>query len=701
MNQNDMDLIRLIVVEESANDAEVILNSLRKARYPIRPRHIEDAEDFENALAEQEWDIVISVPKVGNPDIGEFTIHDVCEIVKASKQDVPIVAICQSMKGEGMATMLGAGATQVVPQEPDTALQMVVGRELENLHERRRRKHIEQLYRETQRHNKMLLESSRDAIAYVHDGMHIHANPSYLEMFAYKTFDDLEGMPVMDLVSMDDQPKFKDFMREYMSDDKEEEKEINLTGLKSNSKKFKLKMEVSQAIYDSERCVQIIIRDQSQSQELERKLKEANQRDQLTGLYNRQYFIELLDRALAKVLETHMRGALLYIALDNFSSADGKVGVGERDAVIKNIATVLNQFAQGGSLGRFGDSIFTLLMMDKDTKYAAELAEKMCKTIEGTVNEVGDHSIFLTCSIGIAQLLASAAGPEDALQDAHAACRKAFKEGGNRHEIYKATVKTTEQGGVKIADVAKMIETAIEENRLSLRYQPIVSLHGETQEIYEVFLRMVDAEGENVPPGALFTAAEQANLTAHLDKWVLKEAVKVLMTQKKAGHENYFFIKLSDQAIKDETVLLYIRKLLKSTQLPGEQLVFELSESVAIGQVKLARAFINNVKNMKCKIALEHFGTGLNSSTTLKHLPVDYVKIDASFVRGLANNADNQKSIEEIVKIAQELSIMTIAESVEDANSLTILWQCEVGFAQGHYIQEPSEELDYDFEDEE
>ena len=143
MMQND--IIRLIVVEESANDAEVILNSLRKARYPIRPRYVEDDEDLQEALTEHEWDLIISVPQVG-----DFTVAQVCDMVSSSKQDIPIIVLAPKLDGKSIAGLLNAGVAQVIPNDSGGCLPYVVGRELENLAERRRRKHLEQLYKETQ-----------------------------------------------------------------------------------------------------------------------------------------------------------------------------------------------------------------------------------------------------------------------------------------------------------------------------------------------------------------------------------------------------------------------------------------------------------------------------------------------------------------------------------------------------------------------
>lgn len=689
-------IIRLIVIEESANEAEVILNSLRKARYPIRPKHVEDDEDLQEALSAQEWDLIISVPEVG-----EFNATNVCEMVKASNQDIPIIVLCHKLTAECMGELMEAGVRYVIPGGNDLCLQHAVRKELGDLASRQNLRHIEQMYRQSQQHNKMLLSTSRDAISYVHEGMHIHANPAYLEMFGYGDMEELEGMPVMDLVAPEDHAKFKDFMREYMTDDNEEDRDMQLMGLrlqKNKRHKFRLKMEVSQAIYDNEKCIQIIIRDQTDSKELEKKLKEKYAKlDQLTELHNRPHFIQLVEKAIAKTMDTHVRSVVLYVALDNFSDIRDRVGVGNSDPVIKNTAKALKEEAGDVTLARFGEYIFTFLLHDSDVAKAQAFGEKVRKIVETCVTELDEQSVVTTCSIGIAQVLASAGTPQSVLNDAHMACKAAMKAGGNRIEVYKATVKSGSSGDAALHDVAKMIETAIEEKRFHLVYQPIVSLRGEEEEIYEVFLRMVDTEGKPIPPGTLFAAAEKANLSIHLDKWVLKESARILKQRETDQFNTHFFIKLSDQAVKDESLLLYVNKLLKASQVSGDHFTIEISEATAISQIKHAKVFATQLNRMGCRSAIEHFGTGLNSETLLKHLPVDYVKIDSSYAKGLSSNTEHQNAVNQIVELAHRYEKMTIAEAVEDANSLAVLFQCEVDFAQGHYIQEPIDSMDYDF----
>ena len=258
-------------------------------------------------------------------------------------------------------------------------------------------------------------------------------------------------------------------------------------------------------------------------------------------------------------------------------------------------------------------------------------------------------------------------------------------------------IKNDSRGEINRSNIAKLIETAVEENRLSLRYQPIISLRGGSQERYEVFLQMVDQDGQEVPSIDLFQVAENTHLSVHLDQWVLQQTINTLKKEKAQAHQIYFFIKLSNQAIKDERLLHYIEKQVKSNQLAGEQLIFEISESIAIDQINLAQTFIDHLKTFRCCSALEHFGTSLNFEVILKHLPVDYVKIDASYSKGLLSDPEDQQRLQDIVRIVHELEKQTITVSVEDAHCLAILWSSDVDFAQGNYIQEPLPELEFNF----
>lgn len=677
---DDNKTIRLLVVEESANEAEVIFRSLRKSRYSlIHPRHIEDDEDLGIALNAQEWDLIIAIPEVG-----DFTIAKIHDKLIQSKIMLPIIVIVGELDGAIIAKMLTDGATQVIPDEDDKCLSIVVSRELEHLTKHRQNQTLEHLYQESQKHNHLLLDSSLDAIAYVQDGIHIYANPSYLKMFDYKSMDDL--LLIMDLISPHEQTKFNDFLRDFMTNKRLAESKIELDGLKANEKQFKIKMVMSQANYNNEPCVQVIIHDQS-----------WKQRDPVTGLLNSQYFIQLLSEALVEAKRE--RSVLFYIALDNFSKIKENIGVGAYEPLIKNIAVLLDKISDGGDFARFSDNVFTLLIADDDGekyKEAAKFADKLRQTVESSVTELANKSLVVTCSIGITQVLSSAGSPQNILTAARNACKIAQEKGGNRFEIYKISLE--KEGS---SAMAQLIETAIEEERLSLFYQPIVSLHAENTEIYEVCLRMVDSDGNPVSTGEMFQEAEKHNLNLKLDMWVIRQSVKILVAQIKKKHHTHFFIKLSAQSLQKKEILVYIAQLLKKTKLPGEHLIFEFREAVALNQISLTKAFIKQVNKFKCKTALEHFGKETNFETVLQHLPVNYVKIDASYSKDLLDSEEQQTALKNIVQLTKKTGQQTIAVAVEDANCLAILWEHTIDFAQGHYIQEPLGELEFDFSGEE
>ncbi len=681
-------IIRLIVIEESANDAEVILSSLRKARFPIRPKHVEDEEDLQAALSEQEWDLLLSIPA-----IGDFTLRRICELISTSSQDIPVIALCKNVNGDTLTGLLSDGAQVVIPAGNDASLQVAVRRELENLEQRREKRKLELLYKQSQEQNKMLLHSSRDAIAYVHDGMHIFANPSYLQMFAYKDLEDLEAMPVLDLVAPDSMDRFKEFMREYMTDSKEEERAIQLTGIRADKKHFKLQMEVSPAVYDNERCIQVVIREQLDNTELARKLKEQ---DQLTGLYNRQHFIQLLEKAITKAVESRTRSELIYLSLDNFSKTRNQVGIAFVDTIIINIGEVLKQYMEEAFIGRLGESMFGLLLVGKGMDAAKALAETVRKKIEATVTEAGEQSIVLTCSAGICQVLGAAGTPQNVISDAQQACDKAIEAGGNK--IDKAVVKS--DGATDATTLAKMVDSAINENRLYLVYQATASMLGETEEMYDVYLRVRDEEGNDMSVGQLFSAAEKANLSAHLDRWIIKNVVTELHKRQQQGNETHLFARISEASIKDENFIVFVAKLLKAANLKPGSLIIEFSESSAISHMKHIKTLIANLHKLHCKVALEHFGMSLDPQTSLSHMAVDYVKLDGSYSKGLSTNTENQEKLKALVEAAHAQNKPVVAEAVEDANSLTVLFQCQLDYAQGHYIHEPSPEMDYDFEEE-
>jgi len=285
--------IRLLILEDSQNEAERLVTLFRNAGQATRVHRLTSSDDLADAL-QQTWDLLISAPTSSNLDPSEAI-----GAIRKQAKDIPVIQLIDGNDTDAISEALALGAQRALPQGEDEWLIMVANRELANLDERRARRSAEVALREAEKRCQLLLESSVDAIAYVHDGMHIYANRAYLELFGYEDVEELEGMPMIDLIASCDQGEFKGFLKRYQS--LQGSAELVCGGVRADGGNFKARMHFSPATYDGEPCIQVVIRAESGNDELE-KLREISSQDQVTGLYNRNHFLELLDGAVERAV---------------------------------------------------------------------------------------------------------------------------------------------------------------------------------------------------------------------------------------------------------------------------------------------------------------------------------------------------------------------------------------------------------------
>lgn len=690
MNKEQQTL-RLIIIEETQNDAEAIANILRNAGHAVRSMYAEDREDLEQALDRQLPELILCARTLPT-----LTLTTVQEVLRGRTLDIPVIAIGDKADEPAVIDALREGATDLVSFDHPEHLQLVVAREQRNLVMQRDLNFFRAGHKESERRCRALLDSSRDAIAYVHDGMHIYANQSYLEMFGFESLDEIEGTPIMDMVAGDDHGAFKEFLRTYGKDGVcEASLEVKCVSAKGN---FKSKMEFSLASIEGEPCTQIIIRDQAVGdKELQQKLKYLSKQDILTGLYNRQYFMEELELAVSNARAGSGTCGVLYILLDNFKGVKESVGLGASDLVVRDIAQLIKQtIGELGLPARFGDSSFTVLLKLNDAAKIQTVSDELRHAVEEHIIDVEGRSLTMTVSVGVSLVTESAPEAQEVLSRADLACEVARSAGGNRVHLHNP-IADEQIGREREQQWSHLIQEALSENRFHLVYQPIVSLQGETDEKYEVLLRMRDSEGDDIRPGQFLPVAVQTGQIADIDRWVIGRAIQVLAERRRSGANTVFFIKLTGATLEDHELPLWINQQLKDARLASDAIVLEIAESDASQYLKGAKSFVNALAGLHCKTSLEHFGSSPNSFQLLKHLPVDYLKIDGKFIHNLMGDPDNQAVVKSIVDMARSMNKLCIAEFVEDASSLTVLFQYGVHYIQGYFLAEPTEGLNYDF----
>ncbi len=691
---NDDNIVRVLLVEETLNDAERLLNVLRKGGYGVRPAHVDSADAFREKLSEHAWDLVITAA-----DNKAFSVYDVMDELANTNHVVPCIGVVKEYEPDILKKAMGYGARDVVVRSADEHLLLVVDRELNALNTVRSGQAMEQRYWESQGRCMALLDTSQDAIAYVHEGMHIRANPTYVRLFGYSKHDEIAGLPLLDLVASGSANKFKRFFRGLSKSNGNRDMDLEIAACRADGGKFKAQMSFSMASFDGEDCHQIIVRDISQHKEYKKILQQLSNRDHLTGLFNHRYFLRAVEHAITAQQKPSIDGntSLLCIELENFRAIRRSVGVALTDIIVKDLAKAISgAVPKEGLLARFGDQIFTVLLKQHDLTKSEAVAEEIRCSVESCISDAEGQSVSTTCSIGVVNVTRHASSAQDVLSQADAACRAALEAGGNCWSVYRASRSEKAQHVDPKVEYDEL-SLAMEDGRLHLRFQPIVSLSGDTQEIYEVFPTFENNAGKRIPAAKLLAQAERCGFAARLDEWVLDALLGIIEQRSESSTLIRFFVRFSESSIKDESFGIHLTKALKRVPSSPGCFTFQLSEITVASQLRLARAFISAVRQLGCGTALEHFGAGLNSFHILNHLDVDYVKIDGALIRSLSGDESSQKQVTQIQERAKQLGKETVATDVADANGLALLWQAGMSYAQGRYIQEPTPNLKFDF----
>jgi len=688
---SDQEPIRLLILDESQNRAEELIILLRNAGRATRAHKIESEDDLVSRLKEQPWDLFLARFEAEGLNAEQCIQH-----VRNLERDIPFILLADGRDPIAITEGLQLGAQDVALADDNDRLKLIINRELINLKERRSRRRAEASLREADKRNQLLLESSTAAIAYVHEGMHIYANNAYGDLFGYDDTDDFAGIPIIDLISSEDQEKFKALLKSYEVKGEEADE---FTCVASDDSKILSSLHLSPATYDGEQCTQVIFKALTSDSELEDRIREISSQDLLTGLFNRQYYIEQLDSAVDQVANGQEEQIMLYIAIDHFSQIRSEAGISNADLILGDLAALVKEIVGDQHLlSRFGDDVFALLFKGNQQD-ATTKAEEIRERVEKHMSEISGKSYHLTVSIGLAAITESTNSGDEIISRSHRAATKV--EEGNGIQVYEPESISVGEGEKALSggDIQHLLQEALTKNTLVLMFQPIISLHGDDDEQFEVLLRLIDDEGNELRPGQFMGPAEDAGMLEKIDRWVILQSVKLLADHRGSGSQARLFINITHKSVSDDTFLPWVSVALKAARLPSDAVIFQLHENDATSYIKHAKKFTQGLSQLHCKSSINHFGGSLNPFALLKHLTPDYVKLDGSFASDL-DSEEKQTELIEMVASLQSKGVLTAISGVEDPNFLPTLWQTGINFIQGNYISEPQTDLNYDFSSE-
>ncbi len=435
----------------------------------------------------------------------------------------------------------------------------------------------------------------------------------------------------------------------------------------------------------------LVFHDVSESRELNRRLSYHASHDILTGLVNRREFENRLERALKSAKARETSYALCYLDLDQFKIVNDSCGHSAGDALLGQLGALLkSKIRWRDTLARLGGDEFGVLLESCSLDEAMQTAEVLRAAISEFKFMWDDRSFRLGASIGVVPITADNEDVAALLSAADSACAAAKEAGRNRiHSFLENDIDLMRRR--REMQWAARINNALEEDRFELFRQTIQPLQ-EVEEgaHYELLLRMRDEAGGIIAPGLFIEAAERYGITPSIDRWVIRNAFRWLVSEADERERlSLCSINLSGQSLGDEKFLPFVIDQFQMSGLDASRICFEITETAAIASYSQANRFINALKELGCKFALDDFGTGLSSFGYLKHFPVDFLKIDGSFVKEILHDPIDREMVRSINEIGHLTGKRTIAEFAENEEIITMLRGMGVDYAQGYGVAEP------------
>jgi len=674
--------INLLIIHQSEEEAERILSLLRNYQIAVRPTRCTDEDDLAGILERKPIDMVLCQQLQT-----DLPCQTVVDHLKRMGLDLPVVALITNFDPdliqEAIENGAGSFCTPLLPEH----MRHVILKEMKALRERRNNSILSVELKNTERRCNLLLDSSKQAIAYIHDGMHVYSNQSYQELFKYDDFEELEVTPFLNMIAKDDIARAKQTLRD-LNKNILPEADLEFKMVTSSGEKFDGLINVSKATINGEKCIQFIINIPSVDPQVEKELFEIKNKDLLTKFFNRSYFHELLSTAL-DAASKKPGDSLLMIGIDNADKHEKELGIGNLDLFIVSVAEFLeSKLGPDVTYCRYADTSFVLKIKTSIEK-AEQVAEKLRTLFTDQIFNAGSTSVNCSASIAVTQLTPQSESVSEVIKTLTDNLNELMENGGNQVKVFDPAEEEKQARAASKAWIDRITD-GLEQDRFVLHYQPIVNIDGDEKEHYEVLIRLKAEDDQLIFPQQFIPVAMKYGFIAEVDQWVIKKALQSI---KNAENPVMLFVKLSHHTLTDASFPSWLAGQLKSSGVSGDNLAFEVRESELVTYASQMKPIIKSIKATHCLIVVEKFGSGLNSFSILKHFPADMLKVDSSFMQDLGNNPENEAKVKDIVDKAHNQGKQVICEFIEDATTMSIMWKMSVNFVQGNFIAEPSDQM--------
>ena len=673
--------VPVLVLTRQQEHVESINATLRRAGHAVHCTWLPDATDLGDALIQinPELLLVFADERLLAPEM-------IAELRSRTRPPVPVILVAGEVSEITATAALRTGAQDIVSLAHPERLQLVCARELRSFRLERALNQTVSSAREYQRALAAFMEGSADAIAQVQEGIIVDANPAWLELFGYTDPDAVRGQPVMDFFDHESHAALKGGLSACATG-KWANHPLRVSAQLADGSLLPLEMTLAQGEFGDETVVNFCVPARRRDHDdMEKRLHEAVRRDPSTGLLHRCFLLEEIRERLAEPV----RGGVRYVAVirpDRMDPVTAQLGPIHAEEVITQVAAVLRDEAAPGDVGgRFTGSSFLFLVARGTVRDVEAWGENLIAKISAQIYKIGARTLTTTATIGLGLVPPKVDDPSGPVDDAMQALKLAREQGGNAVRLFD---HVDQDARTEASDKLWVhhIKMALMENRFRLVQQPVASLLGEDKGMFDVLVRMLDETAKEVLPSEFIPVAERNDLMKNIDRWVIGAAMSFCAARKPGA----IFVRLSKDSVDDPSLHPWLANQLRSNRFEPGRLCFQVTQEVADQYLLQTQALREQFGRQGFKFAIEHFGAGTEPRSLIERIRPDFVKIEGSLMQGLAGNPALQTRVKHLIMLAKAVGAQTIAERVEDANTMAVLWQLGIEFVQGYFIHKPED----------
>lgn len=687
-------ILNLLFIDEEQLYAEHLISHLSEYFDEVNLGFWDEKAEFVKSLR-QEWDVLVFHRAY------DMNFTDVVGILQEEQINLPVIHLVQSneqasLNEHGNPEVVHGDMIKSLTKNDDKLIILAICLQTEYARAKRQTIHLKSILKEAEQRANILIKNSKSAVAYIDQGVHIFANDPYLQMFGYRTMEEIIGVPVVDLIAGGDNVKgFKRFLSRFAKGDRSQV-EFAFESKRTDGSTFASKLQLASATLDGEPVTQMIIQqNENNSAELAKKLAKAERQDALTGLPNRLAFTESLDSVREEVVRGDIKSAaLLYIRMGGVGKIHSSTGLAGVDTAVKQVAWALDETAKqlhGTGVSRFSDTSFALVVEEINKDGVVTLAQKLLERITNLLIEVGSRTVTASLSVGVVMMDGNA--PESSVVLSRAM--------DTAHEINP----DDEDAKIKVFDIstiageddavmAEYIQTALTQNKFILRYQPIYDIDTDSSSLFEVFITLPQADGTEMTYDKLASIAKKHNLLEKIDRWMLINASKHLANTRQSEPTARLLVGLSSASLADTNLSGIVTQLTRAIGGGSDVLTLQFSEQDLVDYMAVAKRQFIALANIDCPVGMNGFGVTAKSDEVLDYLSPNMVRLARSYTKDLDREA-NLTALQGLINTATEKGASTLMPYIEEASTMSMAWSVGARYLQGDYLQPANTEITF------